>query len=39
MEFYELADISAELDFWYNLWKKKDLVVYKLKDIKMTALL
>ena len=38
-EFYELGDISAELDLWYNLWKNNDLPGDKLKDIEVTALL
>lgn len=39
MEFYKLADISAKLDLWYNLRKKKDLVADKLKDIEVATLL
>lgn len=39
IEFYELGDISAELDLWYNLWKKKNLAEDKLKDIEVAALL
>lgn len=39
MEFYELGDISVELDLWYNLWKKKDLAEDKLKDTEVPALL
>lgn len=38
IEFYEMRDISAELDLWYNLWKKKDLTGDKLKDIEVAAL-
>ena len=38
-EFYELGDISAELDLWYNLWKNNDLPGDKLKDIEVAALL
>ncbi|KAF5289695.1 hypothetical protein FQR65_LT11749 [Abscondita terminalis] len=39
MEFYELGDISAELDLRYNLWKKNDLAGDKLKNIEEAAFL
>lgn len=39
IEFYELEDITAELDLWYNLWKKKNLTEDKLKDIEVIDLL
>lgn len=39
MEFYKLGDVSAELDLWYNMWKKKNLAEDKLKDIEVAALL
>ncbi|KAI4461445.1 52 kda repressor of the inhibitor of the protein kinase-like protein-related [Holotrichia oblita] len=39
MEFYKLCDVSAELDLWYNIWKKKNLAEDKLTDIEVAALL
>ncbi|KAI4460053.1 dnaj-like-2 isoform a-related [Holotrichia oblita] len=39
MEFYKLGDVTAELDLWYDMWKKKNLAKDKLKNIEVAALL